>query len=142
MLMLLRPVNATANPVISPLGTIGDLIIFSLLSFYIVLIEGTAIKLLLFAPDEISWPGAVAVAVVVNLISAAAGYLVGVYYDLNLFEFEPNLPMVFGLSLLAEGVFLYFVHSRRRLVRSAITVAAMNVASYLVLLLAQFPDSI
>ena len=141
-LVALVPVPAAANPVVSPLGSVGDLIIFSLLSFYIVLIEGTAIKLLLFDPDEISWPGAILIAVVINLISAVAGYLVGVYYDLNVFEFEPTLPAVFGLSLVVEGLFLYLIYSRRRPRRSVLTVAAMNMASYLVLILAPLPGGI
>ena len=141
-LAALAPRIAAANPVVSPLGSVGDLIIFGLLSSYIVLIEGTVIKLSVFDRNGLSWPGAILIAVVLNLISAITGYLIGVYYDLNLFEFEPHLLAVFGLSFLVEGVFLYLIHSPRRLRRSFITVAAMNIASYVVLVMAQFPGGI
>ena len=141
-LAVLTPLSASANPVVSPLGRIGDLIIFGLVISYIILIEGTVIKIVLFGHDEISWPGALLIAAVLNVLSAITGYLAGVYYDLGIFQFEPNLIAVLGLSLAVEGIFLYMIYSRRRPRKAIITVAAMNAASYVVLVMARFPGDI
>lgn len=141
LLGTLAPFSAFGNPISVPFGgAFREAIVFCLLCLFIVLIEGAVVKLVLFGLDGPSWPRAFALAGVLNLASAIVGGLAGVHFDLWTFEFEPNLAAVLGVSLGVEGGILLVAVGLRRLPRAVRTVLLMNAVSYVVLVMARFPE--
>ncbi len=142
----LVPLPVSSNPVSPPLGigleNVRQIIVFGLICVYIVLIEGTFIKLMLFRLDGITWPKAMLVALVLNVLSAIVGLKRGMYFDTYRFEFNPGPMSVFGVSLLVEGIFLVLIFARRKPLRALLTVGAMNLATYTIMLMSRFPEGI
>ncbi|MBN1916451.1 MAG: hypothetical protein JW889_00965 [Verrucomicrobia bacterium] len=105
---------------------------------FIVLIEGTAIKLVLFGLDGPSWPKAFLLALVLNSVSGYVGIRAGISFDWWEFRFEPGVLSVFLVSLGIEGGALA-VLSFRRIPRAVAAASVMNLASYAFLVMSQFP---
>jgi hypothetical protein len=129
---------ADANPVLPPEEIGRQVIVFGLLCLLIVLVEGATIKLVLFGLDGPSWPKAFLLALVLNAISGYAGVRSGIYFDWWEFRFEPSVMAVLSVSLGIEGgalVVLFF----RRIPRAVATAFLMNLASYAILVMSQFP---
>lgn len=133
--------SAEANPVRIPFtGALSAAIVFGVICLFIVLVEGAAIKLVLFGLDGPSWLRAFLLALLLNVGSAIVGNLAGVHFDYWAFEFEPSLFAVLGISLGVEGVILAVLFVGRRLPRASLTCGLMNLASYAVLALSRFPE--
>jgi hypothetical protein len=137
-LVLLVCSPAEANPMVFP-GDVGrEMVVFGLLCMLIVLVEGATIKLVLFGLDGPSWPKAFLLALVLNAISGYVGVRGGIYFDWWEFRFEPSVLPVLSVSLGIEGgalVVLFF----RRIPRAVATAFLMNLASYAILVMSQFP---
>ncbi len=138
-LVALFPLPAPANMVSFPFdGALRQRIIFGLICLFIVLVEGAVIKLVLFGIDGPSWPRAFLLAIGLNAVSAVVAIRREVYFDWWEFRFYPDVFTVFGTSLVLEGVPLIFLFVRR-LTRAITTTFVMNLTSYAVLIMAQFP---
>jgi hypothetical protein len=139
VLVILVPSAASANMLSFPFdGALRQRIIFGLICLFIVLVEGAVIKLVLLGTDAPSWPRAFLLAVVLNAATTIVAIRREVYFDWWEFRFYPDVFTVFGTSLVVEGVPLIVLFVRR-LTRAIATAFVMNLASYAVLVMIQFP---
>jgi len=137
-LVLLMPLQAAANPILPPEAISRQVVVFALICLLIVLVEGATIKLVVFGLDGPSWPRAFLLALVLNVVSGYVGVRAGVYFDWWRFRFEPSVLLVLAVSLGIEGAALTILYVRRPL-RAIAAAFLMNLASYLILVMSQFP---
>jgi len=138
VLVSLVSLPADANPVLPPDAIGRQVIVFGLICLLIVLVEGATIKLVLFGLDGPSWPKAFLLALVLNAISGYAGVRGGIYFDWWEFRFEPSVLAVLTVSLGIEGGALAVLFVRR-IPRAVAAAFLMNLGSYAILVMSQFP---